>query len=127
MSLERLTDFNHKKQRVELLKNSNSFSEKEIEKILHSSKTAFDLVPPRHLWAFSIKGLKEYLSKNKDIDFEITTESIMDEVYSPFMGQQRFSYLKLKKIIKPIKDFMRTIYSLPYGRAHIVVKIRKRK
>ena len=51
----------------------------------------------------------------------------MDEVYSPFMGQQRFSYLKLKKIIKPIKDFMRTIYSLPYGRAHIVVKIRKRK
>lgn len=127
MSLERLTDFNHKKQRIGMLRESNNFTEKEIEKILHSSKTAFDLVPPRHLWAFSIKGLKEYLSKNDSIEFEITTESIMDEVYSPFMGQQRFSNFKLKKVIKPIKDFMRTIFSIPYGRAHIVVKIKKRK
>ena len=110
-----------------MLKTSNDFTEKEVEKILYSSKTAFDLVPPRHLWAFSIKGLKEYLSKKNDIDFEITTESIMDEVYSPFMGQQRFSNFKLKKVIKLIKDFLRTIFSLPYGRAHIVVKIRKRK
>ena len=127
MSLERLTDLRNKKERIKLLKNDNDFSNKEVEKILYSSKTAFDLVPPRHLWAFSIQGIKTYLSKNKNIEFKIETKSIMDEVYSPFMGQQYFKSNLIKKILKPIKNLLRFIHSLPYGRAHIVVKIRKRK
>lgn len=127
MSLERLTDLRNKKERIKLLKNDNDFSDKEVEKFLYSSKTAFDLVPPRHLWAFSIKGIKTYLSKNKDIEFKIETKSIMDEVYSPFMGQQYFKSYPIKQVLKPIKDLLRFIHSLPYGKAHIVVKIRKRK
>lgn len=126
-SLERLTDTNNKAQRIKLLKDSNGFTDNKANRVLYSSKTAFDLVPPRHLWAFSIKGLKKYLSKNKDIQFKITTKSIMDEVYSPFMGQQKFPNSKLKKIFRPIKNLLRTLYSLPAGRAHVVIEIRKRK
>lgn len=126
MSLERLTDLNNKKERIKLLKNDNEFSEHQINKILYSTKTAFDLVPPRHLWAFSIKGLKIYLSKKKNIKFKIMTKSIMDEVYSPFMGQHRFKNNILKKIFKPIKNILRLIYSIPQGKAHTVIIIRRK-
>ena len=34
---------------------------------------------------------------------------------------------KLKKIFRPIKNLLRTLYSIPSGRAHIVIEIRKRK
>ena len=126
LSLERLTEYKYYSNISSRLKKDNNFSDLEVFKIMHSDKLAADIAPPRHLWAFSVKGVKEYLSRNKSIKFKINTYSIMDKVYSPFMGQQKYSTYVLKKIFLPIKNTLRAIYSIPYGKCHLVVKIKKK-
>lgn len=127
LSLERLVDENYVKERKKQLKESNNFSDFEINKILFSQKTAFDISPIRHLWAFSKQGFVEYLSTKKDVKYSIYTKSITDEVYSPFMGYLNSQNNVFIRILKLIKNFMRNVLSIPNGKAHLVVEIRKRK
>ena len=127
LSFERNVDNLNYSYRAKLLKKSNNFSDKETNKILHSDKIAFGLEPPRHLWAFSAKGISEYLSKRNDITFEIKTYSSRDRVYSPYMGQDYYSRYVFKKVFLPLKNFLRFLYSIPNGRAHLVAIIRKQK
>lgn len=125
LSQERLTDGKYYNNIKKKLKAENDFSDFEMFKIMHSNKLAADIAPPRHLWAFSPKGLKLYLMKNKNIKHSIKTFSIMDRVYSPFMGQHKYSRYFIKKIFSSIKNIMRTVYSIPAGKCHLVIKIRK--
>lgn len=125
LSLERLIDFQDKENRIKSLMEANSFSRLDVERILHSSKTAFDLAPPRHLWAFSKKGLKEYLAVIPDIEFKIRTYSLRDKIYSPYMSR-RYKHFFLAKLMKPLKNILRVLYSMPAGGGHLVVEIRKK-
>ena len=125
LSQERLTEKKYYNNIKTRLKKDNIFSNFKIFKIMHSNKIAADLAPPRHLWAFSSNGLKKYLSKNKNIKFKIKTYSIMDKVYSPFMGQNKYETYFIKKIFKPIKNILRFLYSIPAGKTHLVFEIKK--
>lgn len=126
LSLERLVDANYINSRKKILKEANNFSELQISRILFSEKTAFDIYPPRHLWAFSAKGLSRYLATKENIKYRIYTKSITDEIYSPFMGYLQ-SNNNLIRVLKLFKNMLRRILAIPNGKAHLVIEIRKKK
>lgn len=117
LSYERIIEKDHRNNRIQILKNSNNLSKIDAWKILLSNKTAFGLEPIKHLWAFSPKALKLFLSQNNNINFKINKFSIYDDVYSPWMIKKN----NLKIL------FQRTILFRILGGAHLVCTIRKNK
>lgn len=111
------------------IKKENNFSNIKTLKMLYSNKTAFDIAPPRHLWAFSSKGLNYFLKTKKDIQYKLYTASSRNKVFSPYLYDfsKKFSKYLIKLLLIPFKKLLRSIYQMPNGKSHIVIEIRKSK
>lgn len=109
------------------IKEENNFSILKCLRILYSDKTAFCIAPPRHLWAFSQKGLKYFLDTQDDIEYKMYTASSRDKVFSPYLygHSKNFSSNRIKYLLIPIKKMLRCLYQIPKGKSHLVIEIRK--
>lgn len=113
-SYERIPDHSHYLDRIDRLTTNNpQFSTFKKFCILHSEKTSFGLHPKRHLWAISPKGISLYLQKKK-VSFSVNTYSIDNQCYSPYSPVPSIS-----------RRLIHMLYSLPQGKSHLVVNIKR--
>lgn len=115
LSFERLVDRKHYLDRIDRLTTNNpQLSRFKMFLLLHSKKTSFGIHPKRHLWSISKKGICQFLD-TLNVQYTVETHSIDDPIYSPYTTN-----------LSLIKKILHKIYSIPFGKSHLVIKIRKR-
>ncbi len=95
LSHERLLDTKYMANIAKNIEESNRINKLQLLNLILSDKLSADIAPPRHLWAFSPKGLESYL-KTKNVDFKIKTYSSRDPIYSPYIYDDACKYKKNK-------------------------------
>lgn len=129
ISYEFLTNNCYIKQMTNSLKENNKLTDFEIHKILYSNKICATIAPPRHLWGFTQKGWNEFLRKIDNIEYTIKTFDSRDKIYSPYLYKNLLTHLRYwwGYIFLFIKKILRFIYSIPHGKTHLVIFIKKKK
>ena len=110
---ERIKNYGKKRRK------SNNWSLLKTIKSVCSPQIAHGLDPLRHLWAISEKGVREYLKHRNDIEIQVKTAPLSDEVYSP--------YHLIKTPLSKFRTFIvNNTFAKINGGMHLVFFIRKK-
>ncbi len=103
--------------RIKKISAASHLSRLKVMAKLFSGEMLHGIDPPRHLWAISRKGMRNFLA-SKNIKAEITTFPLTDLAYSPYHSSPTFYH----KIWAVVGDM---ITSRIAGGTHLSVVIRK--
>ena len=116
-SLEYFAYPRHLNSRVKKIAVSSQLSRFKVKLQLLTGKMLHGIDPPRHLWAISRKGMRQFLDNNQ-INAEITTFPLTDPAYSPY-----YSSTTLMEKIGAF--FGNLVTSKIAGGTHLSIVIRK--
>ncbi len=89
------------KRRVEKICSASHISKVKVVAKLLFGEMLHGIDPPRHLWAISRKGMKQFLTDN-NINADIATFPLTDPIYSPYYSSKTLS----RKIFSFIGDMV---------------------
>lgn len=104
-----------------ILASNNEWTSARVWRNLFSYRIAHGIDPVRHLWAISPKGIKEWLSHQQGIQFQIMTAPLSDPTYSFYFSRK----LTEKFSAKMWSCFVNSTLGRLRGNCHLIVRIVK--